>query len=58
MILFTLSNFSRVLGEEFIFEITDFRNHRKMEIYIKAITEETIRTDSQLKINIRQLLSI
>ena len=38
VILFTLSNFSRVLGEEFIFEITDLEITEN-GIYIKAITE-------------------
>ena len=49
VILFTLSNFSRVLGEEFIFEITDLEITENGNIY-KGNNRGTIRTDSQLKL--------
>ena len=49
MILFTLSNFSRVLGEEFIFEISDLEITENGNIY-KGNNRGTIRTDSQLKL--------
>ena len=49
VILFTLSNFSRVLGEEFIFEISDLEITENGNIY-KGNNRGTIRTDSQLKL--------
>ena len=49
VILFTLSNFSRVLGEEFIFEITDLEITENGNIY-KGNNRGTIKTDSQLKL--------
>ena len=49
VILFTLSNFCRVLGEEFIFEITDLEITENGNIY-KGNNRGTIRTDSQLKL--------
>ena len=49
VILFTISNFSRVLGEEFIFEISDLEITENGNIY-KGNNRGTIRTDSQLKL--------
>ena len=49
VILFALSNFSRVLGEEFIFEITDLEITENGNTY-KGNNRGTIRTDSQLKL--------
>ena len=49
VILFTLSNFSRVLGEEFIFEISDLEITENGNIY-KGNNRGTIRTDNQLKL--------
>ncbi|MDA9862342.1 organic solvent tolerance protein [Candidatus Pelagibacter sp.] len=49
VILFTLSNFSRVLGEEFTFEISDLEITENGNIY-KGNNRGTIRTDSQLKL--------
>ena len=49
VILFTISNFSRVLGEEFIFEISDLEITENGNIY-KGNNRGTITTDSQLKL--------
>ena len=49
MLVFTLCNLSQVLGEEFIFEISDLEITENGNIY-KGNNRGTIRTDSQLKL--------
>jgi LPS-assembly protein len=49
VIVFTLCNLSRVLGEEFIFEVSDLEITENGNIY-KGNNRGTIRTDSQLKL--------
>ena len=49
VLVFTLCNLSQVLGEEFIFEISDLEITENGNIY-KGNNRGTIRTDSQLKL--------
>ena len=49
IVVFTLCNFSRVLAEEFIFEVSDLEITENGNIY-KGNNRGTIRTDNQLKI--------
>jgi len=49
VVVFTLCNFSRVLAEEFIFEVTDLEITENGNIY-KGNNRGTIRTDNQLKL--------
>jgi len=48
LLVFTLCNLSQVLGEEFIFEVSDLEITENGNIY-KANNRGTIRTDNQLK---------
>ena len=49
VLVFTLCNLSQVLGEEFIFEVSDLEITENGNIY-KGNNRGTIRTDSQLKL--------
>ena len=49
VLLFTLWNLSQVLGEEFIFEVSDLEITENGSVY-KGNNRGTIRTDSQLKL--------